>query len=111
MSRFTCHRSASADTLFSVPSGISPPTRGDTMAKGLGLAAAAAVLAMAGLGSTPAWADHTPGGSAATWSPAGTSPALPAEMHKFDKDCLAVTAGESFTLRFANRDADRHNVA
>ena len=82
------------------------------MSKGLRLAAAAAVLAVAGVGSGPAWADHTPGGSkAAPCSPSGTSLALTAENHKFDKDCLAVTAGESFTIRFDNRDSDRHNVA
>jgi plastocyanin len=82
------------------------------MSKGLRLAAAAAVLAVAGVGSGPAWADHTPGGSkAAPCAPSGTSLALTAENHKFDKDCLAVTAGESFTIRFDNRDSDRHNVA
>jgi plastocyanin len=47
----------------------------------------------------------------ATCSPAGTSLALTADGHKFDKDCLAVPAGESFTIRFDNKDADRHNVA
>lgn len=82
------------------------------MSKGLRLAAAAAVLAVAGVGLGPAWADHTSGGSkAASCAPSGTSLALTAETHKFDKDCLAVTAGESFTIRFDNRDSDRHNVA
>ena len=82
------------------------------MSKGLRLAAAAAVLAVGGLGSGPAWAENTPGGSkGAPCSPSGTSLALTAENHKFDKDCLAVTAGESFTIRFDNRDSDRHNVA
>jgi LPXTG-motif cell wall-anchored protein len=46
-----------------------------------------------------------------TCSPAGTSLALTADGHKFDKDCLAVPAGESFTIRFDNKDSDRHNVA
>jgi LPXTG-motif cell wall-anchored protein len=83
------------------------------MSKGMRLAVAAAVLAVAGAGSGPAWADHTPGGSksAAPCAPSGTSLVLTAENHKFDKDCLAVTAGESFTIRFDNRDSDRHNVA
>jgi LPXTG-motif cell wall-anchored protein len=44
-------------------------------------------------------------------SPSGTSLALTAENHAFDKDCLAVRAGEAFTIRFENRDNDRHNVA
>ena len=82
------------------------------LSKGLRVAVAAGVLAVAGVGSGPAWADHTPGGSKATpCAPSGTSLALTAETHKFDKDCLAVTAGESFTIRFDNRDSDRHNVA
>lgn len=75
------------------------------MSKGLRLAAVAAVLAVAGGGSEPAWAQAAP------CSPSGTSLALTAELHKFDRDCLAVTAGESFTIRFDNRDSDRHNVA
>ena len=44
-------------------------------------------------------------------APSGTSLALTAERHAFDKDCLAVRAGEAFTIRLDNRDADRHNVA
>ena len=83
------------------------------MSKGMRLAAAAAVLTVAGMGTGPARADHTPIGAmaAAPCAPSGTSLALTAETHKFDKDCLAVTAGESFTIRFDNRDSDRHNVA
>ena len=82
------------------------------LSKGLRVAVAAGVLAVAGVGSGPAWAENTPGGSKATsCAPSGTSLALTAETHKFDKDCLAVTAGESFTIRFDNRDSDRHNVA
>jgi LPXTG-motif cell wall-anchored protein len=46
-----------------------------------------------------------------TCSPAGTSLALTADGHKFDKDCLAVPAGQSFTIQFDNKDSDRHNVA
>jgi plastocyanin len=83
------------------------------MSKGMRVAAVAALAAVAAIGSGPAWADPTPGGSksAAPCAPSGTSLALTAENHKFDKDCLAVTAGESFTIRFDNRDSDRHNVA
>lgn len=83
------------------------------MSKELRASAAAAVFMVAAVGSGPAWADHTPGsgGTQAPCSPSGTSLALIAENHKFDKDCLAVTAGESFTLRFDNRDSDRHNFA
>jgi LPXTG-motif cell wall-anchored protein len=55
------------------------------------------------------------GGSGQAWagpcSPSGTSLALAAEKHAFDRDCLAVRAGEAFTIRFENRDSDRHNVA
>jgi plastocyanin len=36
---------------------------------------------------------------------------LVAQDHKFDKDCLAVPAGKAFTIRFDNKDSDRHNVA
>jgi len=72
-------------------------------------AAAATVLAAVAAGSGVAGAaDHMMG---ATCSPSGTSLALTAENHAFDKDCLAVRAGEAFTIRFENRDADRHNVA
>ena len=48
---------------------------------------------------------------AADCAPSGTSLALTAENHGFDKDCLAVRAGEAFTIRLDNRDNDRHNVA
>jgi LPXTG-motif cell wall-anchored protein len=89
------------------------------MPKWVGAVAVAAVLAAAGAGIGPAAADDTPGSSGISptmdmgpaCSPAGTSLALTAEGHKFDKDCLAVPAGETFTIRFDNRDADRHNVA
>jgi plastocyanin len=77
------------------------------MPKGLRAAAAAAGLAMAALGSTPAWAEN----ARAACSPGGTSLALAAEHHRFDTDCLFAPAGESFTIRFDNKDSDRHNVA
>jgi plastocyanin len=90
------------------------------MGKWLGAVAVAAVLAAGGgAGVRPAAAADTPGGTGVsptmetgpTCSPAGTSLALTAEGHKFDKDCLAVPAGESFTIRFDNKDSDRHNIA
>src|SRR5256885_214285 len=80
------------------------------MGKGFGAAVAAAVLAAMAAGSGVAGAaDHKM--MDATCSPSGTSLALTAENHTFDKDCLAVRAGEAFTIRFENRDNDRHNVA
>ena len=79
------------------------------MSKWFGAAVATAVLAAVAGGSGLAGAaDHT---MEATCSPSGTSLALTAENHAFDKDCLAVRAGEAFTIRFENRDTDRHNVA
>jgi LPXTG-motif cell wall-anchored protein len=79
------------------------------MGKWFGAAASAVVLAAVAAGPGAAGgADHKMG---AMCSPSGTSLALTAENHAFDKDCLAVTAGQAFTIRFENRDADRHNVA
>jgi plastocyanin len=79
------------------------------MGKWFGAAAATAVLVVLGVGSGVAGAaDHK---MDAPCSPSGTSLALTAENHAFDKDCLAVRAGEAFTIRFENRDNDRHNVA
>ncbi|MCA1844724.1 MAG: cupredoxin domain-containing protein [Actinobacteria bacterium] len=74
--------------------------------------AAGAVLALGAAGQGAAWADHSMDSTTGvTCSPSGTSLALTAEGHKFDKDCLAVPAGESFTISFDNRDDDRHNLA
>jgi plastocyanin len=84
------------------------------MGKRFGAVAAAAVVAVvaaAGSGVAGA-ADHNMdnmGGD--TCAPSGTSLSLTAEGHAFDKHCLAVPAGEAFTIRFENRDNDRHNVA
>ena len=83
------------------------------MGKRFGAVAAAAVLAVVAAGSGVAGAaDHNMdnmGGE--TCAPSGTSLSLTAEGHAFDKHCLAVPAGEAFTIRFENRDNDRHNVA
>ena len=74
------------------------------MGKGFSAAAAAAVLAV-GMAGGRRWP------RAADSAPSGTSLALTAEHHAFDRSCLAVRAGEAFTIRFENRDTDRHNVA
>jgi LPXTG-motif cell wall-anchored protein len=78
------------------------------MVKWFGAAAVAAVLTAGGPAPTASAADMNMG---ATCSPTGTSLTLVAQDHKFDKDCLAVPAGQAFTIRFDNRDNDRHNVA
>src|SRR5256714_5454436 len=80
------------------------------MGKWFGAIAAAALVAVSagpGAGRVVA-ADMNMG---ATCSPAGTSLAITADGHKFDKDCLAVPEGQTFTIRFDNKDSDRHNVA
>src|SRR5438270_10201543 len=81
------------------------------MGKWLGAVAVAVVLAAGGPAARPASADDMNMNTGATCSPSGTSLALTAQDHKFDKDCLAVPAGQPFTIRFDNRDNDRHNVA
>jgi plastocyanin len=82
------------------------------MGKWFGAAVAAALLSVGAAGSGTAWADHPMDPKMpAACSPSGTSLSLTADGHKFDKDCLAVPAGEAFTIRFENRDTDRHNVA
>jgi len=81
------------------------------MGKWLGAVAVAAVLALGGPVARPAAADDMNMNGGATCAPDGTSLTLTAHDHAFDKDCLAVPAGLPFTIRFDNRDADRHNVA
>jgi plastocyanin len=81
------------------------------MGKWLGAVAVAAVLAAGGPAARPASADDMNMSPGTTCSPSGTSLALTAQDHKFDKDCLAVAAGQAFTIRFDNKDSDRHNVA
>jgi plastocyanin len=46
-----------------------------------------------------------------TCSPQGTSLSITAMNTKFDKDCLAVSAGQPFTIRFYNQDSIGHSVA
>ena len=85
------------------------------MGKWFAAVAAAAGLAVGATAPGASAADHSPGGSGTKTgglcSPSGTSLTLIAENHAFDTDCLAVRAGEAFTIRFENRDNDRHNVA
>ncbi|HEY4410541.1 MAG TPA: cupredoxin domain-containing protein [Acidimicrobiia bacterium] len=77
----------------------------------LGAAVVVAIVAAGGLSTGTAFADDMKMGPGATCSPAGTSLMLTAQDHKFDKDCLAVPAGQAFTVEFDNKDSDRHNVA
>src|SRR5690349_7135457 len=91
------------------------------MGKWLGAAGVAAMVAAGGMATGAAFADDMPGGrgvspqmnmqAGATCAPAGTTLTLVAQDHKFDKDCLAVPAGQPFKINFMNKDSDRHNVA
>jgi plastocyanin len=82
------------------------------MGKWLGAVAIAAVVALGGPVARPAAADDmNMNMNGATCSPTGTSLTLTAQDHQFDKNCLAVPAGQPFTIHFDNKDADRHNVA
>lgn len=76
------------------------------MGRWLGALAVAGALLAAG-GPAGAADMHMAAGCA----PAGSALALSAVDHAFDKDCLAVPAGQAFTIRFDNKDDDRHNVA
>lgn len=51
-----------------------------------------------------------PAGGAGACVPSGELVAVAARDVKFDKDCLAVAAGEPFTLAFDNQEAVDHNV-
>ena len=48
--------------------------------------------------------------TAATCSPAGNEIVVVAEDNAFDKDCLAASANQPFTIRLDNRDPTRHNI-
>lgn len=75
-----------------------------------GRAATAWLLAMsAGMAVQPAGAGMEM--PAATCAPEGTVVVLRAEHNQFDRDCVAVPAGEAFTVVFDNRDSAPHNVA
>ncbi len=56
---------------------------------------------------------HDHGGGAAgepTCEPSGTSLEIVASDTRFDKDCLAVPAGELFTITFRNNDSIPHSL-
>jgi plastocyanin len=44
-------------------------------------------------------------------SPSGSSLEITARNSQFDKNCLAVSSGEAFTIALENKDPDTHNVA
>lgn len=56
--------------------------------------------------------EHNHGDEAApaTCSPSGTSLTISAKDTAFDKACMAVPAGQAFTIKFDNNDALPHNV-
>ena len=81
------------------------------MGKFLGAATMAAALAAGTLGAAPAFADDMNMGGGATCSPSGSALSITAKDHTFDKSCLAVAAGQAFTIFFNNEDSDRHNLA
>src|SRR6266568_138315 len=74
------------------------------------LAVGMILAAGGGPGAATAYADMNMN-NGATCAPGGTSLSLVAKGHRFDKDCLAVPAGQPFTIMFDNQDNDRHNVA
>lgn len=51
------------------------------------------------------------GGEPAACAPAGTALAVTAEGIKWNTDCLAVAAGEAFSISLDNKDRVPHNVA
>ena len=46
----------------------------------------------------------------AACSPSGTSLSISASNIEFDKDCLAVPAGQAFTVAFENKEAVPHSI-
>lgn len=73
----------------------------------------ALLFAACGGGSTPdsmstEGGDH---GGAAACSPSGTSLSVTTKETKFDKECLAVEAGQAFTIELINQDDFPHNVS
>lgn len=60
-------------------------------------------------GGDMAGMDHS-GNATANCSPSGTSLSITASDTKFDKTCLAVPAGQAFTITFDNKDSRAHNI-
>lgn len=67
----------------------------------------------AGPGTTMAEGQHLDhvGNPTSTCTPSGTALAVTARDIRFDKDCLAAPASQSFTLTVDNRDTLPHNIA
>jgi plastocyanin len=78
----------------------------------LATVAALVLLTACGQGDDPpASATAAPTeGTPITCRPAGDEIAVVAEGSAFDKDCLAATANQPFTIRLDNRDSLRHNI-
>lgn len=81
------------------------------------LAASVVLWACGGNGGAMSGMDHGSGTSAPSagvdplCSPQGTAVAVAAQGSKFDKACLAVPAGQAFTIAFDNKEPVVHNVA
>lgn len=76
------------------------------------LALGALLLAACGGGTKPEGKATSDGDDhAAACSPSGTAIAVTAKETKFDKDCLAVEAGQAFTIELINQDDFPHNVS
>ncbi|HEX2273376.1 MAG TPA: cupredoxin domain-containing protein [Acidimicrobiales bacterium] len=54
--------------------------------------------------------DHGTGGGEPTCEPSGTSLEIVASDTRFDKDCLAVPAGDLFTITYRNNDSLPHSL-
>lgn len=54
--------------------------------------------------------DHGGGSGEPTCSPSGTTLSIVASQVKFDKDCLAVPADQSFTISYENKDTIPHSL-
>ena len=54
--------------------------------------------------------DHGGGSGEPTCSPSGTTLSIVASQVKFDKDCLAVPANQSFTITYENKDTIPHSL-
>lgn len=74
----------------------------------------ALLFAACGGGSTPdsmSTEDGDHGAGAAACSSSGTSLSVTTKDTKFDKECLAVDAGQAFTIELINQDDFPHNVS
>jgi len=64
-----------------------------------------------GEANSPATVEGNAASAEPSCQPAGTELTVSAEGSKFDKGCLAVAAGQAFTIAFDNREPVVHNVA